>query len=104
MVGLPGASREVATLKKAKPQHRYTQYALAHGCEPDVMFERDRVRWPGGCMAGFMQWSSLALRAFAAEHNCKAFRDVKMLLGDVKTHRVYDAWLVVNRGRFVETE
>ena len=35
---------------------RYIAYAAAHGETPDSMLERDRERWPGGVMAGFMLW------------------------------------------------
>ena len=36
---------------------RYVAYAKAHGApDPDAMLARDRERYPGACMAGFIVW------------------------------------------------
>lgn len=44
---------------------RYLAYCKAHGeQDPEVMLQKDRVRWPGGYMAGYIIWNSNMLRKF----------------------------------------
>lgn len=41
----------------ADVQPRYVAYCIAHGAQSkDEMLARDRERWPGGVMAGFILW------------------------------------------------
>lgn len=35
---------------------RYQAYARAQGRTPAQQLEHDRLRWPGGCMCGFILW------------------------------------------------
>jgi len=36
---------------------RYLAYAKAHGTlDPEAVLARDRERYPGGCMTGFIVW------------------------------------------------
>jgi len=37
---------------------RYLEYATERGLTPDEALAADRIRWPGGCMAGFIIWCS----------------------------------------------
>ena len=48
-------------------QARYVAYARAHGCSCEEMLAADRVRWPGGKMAGFMLWVAEQWRAFSED-------------------------------------
>ena len=44
-------------------QPRYLAYCAAHGMTPDEMMAHDRIRFPGGKMAGFLIWSRRAASA-----------------------------------------
>ncbi len=46
---------QVATMKEWN--QRFVFYARAHGLSPVEMLEVDKVRYPGGKMAGFIGWS-----------------------------------------------
>lgn len=67
-------------------QHRYVQYARAHGLDPDAMLERDRKAWPGGCMTGFIVWIGEQWRAWAAPGR------IPEVLTDAH-HAAFDRWL-----------
>jgi hypothetical protein len=43
---------------------RYVAYAIAHGRTCEAQLAHDRVRWPGGRMAGFLIWMSGALETW----------------------------------------
>lgn len=47
---------------------RYVAYCAAHGRTPDAQGARDRNRWPGGCMTGYIMWIQRHHLAFAAAH------------------------------------
>jgi len=47
---------------------RYIRYATVHGNTPEEQMEKDKVRWPGGCMCGFILWIDQAMRAFLAPY------------------------------------
>lgn len=49
----------------------FTAYARAHGREPAAMLERDRERWPGGVMCGFILWVAARKLEFAGAFPCK---------------------------------
>jgi hypothetical protein len=85
-----------------KYQHRYVQYALAHGVKPGAMRDQDRKRWPGGSMCGFILWGRRSAQAFAEENTCRDFASVELKLGCTSAHAVYDEWLLHNRERFTE--
>jgi hypothetical protein len=55
----------------------YVSYARFHGHDPNGMLERDRLRWPGGIMCGFLLWNTRMVHRFLAEHNEPAIPFVK---------------------------
>lgn len=70
-------------------QARYRAYCLAHGAAtPDEMLDRDRVHWPGGVMAGYIDW----IGGRWAE-----WRRLRGRVGDhiisLADHADFDAWL-----------
>ncbi len=47
---------------------RYLAYCAAHGeTDPEAMLARDRERYPGGCMVGFIQWNTAQWREWLTE-------------------------------------
>lgn len=46
---------------------RYLAYAAAHNETPEAMIARDRRAHPGGCMAGFIVWTSARWSEWRAE-------------------------------------
>lgn len=66
---------------------RYVLYAAAHGQTPEAMLAADRVRYPGGRMAGYMIWHSQQLRAFRAERP-ECFRGEWL-----DDHDAFNTWL-----------
>lgn len=71
---------------------RYVNYARVHGRTPDEMLDADRVRFPGGRMAGFISWSRARMRAFYAAHP-EAFRASPGGIPRLVDHAAYDAYL-----------
>ena len=47
---------------------RYVIYALAHGNTPDVMLAKDKERYKGGCMCGFILWVNRHVELFRASN------------------------------------
>ena len=47
---------------------RYVAYASAHGQTPEDMIQRDREKYPGGSMCGFILWISDMYNKFFKEH------------------------------------
>lgn len=47
---------------------RYVAYAKAHGCNAHEMFERDRAKWPGRAMTGFLLWINAKRKEFFNAH------------------------------------
>ena len=37
-------------------QPYYAAYCVAEGRDPDAQLAHDKARFPGGCMAGFINW------------------------------------------------
>lgn len=70
------------------------EVVTAHGETPESMLARDRARYPGGHMAGYIVWHSEHLRAFTAAHPATAHPSY--YLGHHLTsdgHWAFDAWL-----------
>ena len=66
---------------------RYLAYAKAHGTlDPDAMLARDRERYPGGSMAGFLVWIAQRWAEWCAE--TKRRRPLTE-----EDHAAFDAWL-----------
>lgn len=66
---------------------RYVKYAAANGMSPKRMLRHDRRRYPGGCMCGFLLWSSAKIAKARKE------RPDWFLNGTLVNHDAYDAWL-----------
>lgn len=64
---------------------RYTAYATAHGNTPEQQLTADRVRWPGGHMAGFIVWIDEKWREFGRPQT---------ITDEVSV--AFDAWLVTS--------
>lgn len=67
---------------------RYVAYAAAHGCDPETMLAEDAKCYPGGRMAGFMQWIGSRWEAWRAANGRK--HDEPLAPND---HASFDAWL-----------
>lgn len=67
---------------------RYVAYAAAHGNGPDAQLDADRLRWPGGCMAGFITWTSARWREW---RKARGMPEYSPLLEE--HHADFDAWL-----------
>lgn len=68
-------------------QSRYLAYCRAHRATPGEMEIRDRKRWPGGFMTGYIQWICEQWRVWAAETG----ESLEHKTAD--SHRRFDAWL-----------
>lgn len=67
-------------------QPRYVAYAHAQGMSPEEVGQRDRERYPGGCMIGYMGWINDRWReweALTAQRQPYSEAD----------HDAFDAWL-----------
>ena len=73
---------------------RYLAYCAAHGHrnDPEGMSARDREEWPGGCMTGFLLWSSRQLEDHRIAHPDRWFDGGRGHWGLVD-HAHYDQWL-----------
>ena len=70
----------------------YQAYCIAHGASSRTeMLERDRARFPGGCLAGFMGWISLQWAEWRTET-----RHVGNLSADDRT--AFGSWLADRSG------
>ena len=47
---------------------RYLEYCKAHGKTFDNMLKADRIKYPGGCMCGFILWMSEKWYNFDTRH------------------------------------
>jgi hypothetical protein len=69
---------------------RYFEYARKHGRTPSEMLAHDEVRWPGGCMTGFILWIDARWQEFD-QITKKAYR---LYHGRTQNaHSVFDHWL-----------
>lgn len=68
--------------------HRYAQYARAHGETYQSMQERDRKEWPGGKNAGFILWNTDRIKEW-----CREVGIIEMREYGVDMHSAYDSWL-----------
>lgn len=85
-VPLSGTTFEVPP-KRWNP--RYLAYAKAYGeTDPETMMERDRARYPGGHMCGFMLWMSAR---WSEWRELKGY-DMYRPLGPAD-HAEFDTWL-----------
>jgi len=64
---------------------RYLAYC--QGDAPGVVLERDRARWPGGVMAGFITWAGPLWREWLALTG----KDPTFL--STEDHAAFDEWL-----------
>lgn len=46
---------------------RFVEYARCQGTTPDEQIAKDRIKWPGGSMAGFVIWNMYRIRDFIKE-------------------------------------
>lgn len=65
-------------------QPRYLAYCRARGYDPEVMLQRDREQFPGGCMAGYINWISNLWNVWESEGNDRRAPE---------GHEKFDAWL-----------
>lgn len=71
---------------------RFINYARVHGKTPGEMFDADRVRFPGGRMAGFITWNRVHINNFYTAHPEAFYKSP----GDpprLVDHAAYDAYL-----------
>lgn len=47
---------------------RYIEYCKRNNRSPDRMLEYDKIRFPGGCMCGFILWISEKWSQFDKRH------------------------------------
>lgn len=48
---------------------RFVAYAKSNGLTPEQQLAKDRSRYPGGCMAGFITWIQDKARKFVKQHH-----------------------------------
>lgn len=71
---------------------RYLAYCAATGAStPDEALARDRERWPGGCMTGYITWINAQWEGFAKSVGIPR-RVIELQLG-FDVHARFDAWL-----------
>jgi hypothetical protein len=46
---------------------RFVEYARCQRSTPDEQIAKDRIKWPGGSMAGFVIWNMYRIRDFMNE-------------------------------------
>jgi hypothetical protein len=71
---------------------RYVLFAQAHGHRPDEQLANDDVRWPGGSMAGFINWIGERWTEFCQVHGFRNADQARLHYGAL-TDQVFDAWL-----------
>ena len=67
--------------------HRYKLYALSNMNTPEEQIEQDKVKYPGGIMAGFINFIHNAFDKFCKEYNIN--RDKKT----AEDHKNFDLYL-----------
>lgn len=72
---------------------RYLAYCRAHGKTPEKMLEHDEERFPGGCMCGFILWSSDKLNEARRTHREFFYIEIGGNAGGLLDHEGYDKWL-----------
>lgn len=78
---------------------RYLEYCRAHGeASPERMLEKDRARWPGGCMAGFSIWIQAMWKEwYRTLGPCDGRNQACRIVGHAERlhqdHAAFDAWL-----------
>ena len=69
-------------------QPRYKAYCLAHvAASVEEMFARDREKYPGGMMAGFINWISTQWNTW------EQLTGFKKPFKSPEDHAVFDLWL-----------
>ena len=66
---------------------RYANYCRAMGNAPQIQLEKDRKRWPGGSMVGFVRWNTQRL------WECSRVLPQAFFFGRLVNHDLYDFWL-----------
>ena len=56
------AATEPTEVRRWNP--RYVRFAEVHGRDPEEQLAYDNVRWPGGCMCGFVLWIAEFYRVY----------------------------------------
>lgn len=75
-----------------KWQFRYVQYARAHGHTPPKMLAQDKVKFPGGCMGGYILWITSRWRDFGRSLGFED-REFQRLSISGQMHDQFDLWL-----------
>lgn len=79
---------EILPIEWQNTQRRYVAYCVAHGAaSPDEMLTRDRTRWPGGLMCGFILWIKAQWEAWKSETKWRG-----PVLSE-EDHANFDIWL-----------
>ena len=80
---------------------RYLAYCRATGgLSPEKTLERDREKFPGGCMCGFILWHSAKLTKARKQHPEFFYIEIGGTVGGLLDQKGYDKWLnaEVSRG------
>ena len=82
-------------MNNAEWNSRYLQYCRATGgLSPDATLERDRERYPGGCMCGFILWTNDMITACREAHPEYFYVDIdRKVTRNLINHKGYDKWL-----------
>jgi hypothetical protein len=68
--------------------YRFRAYAASQGLTPEKALERDALEYPGGKMAGYINWTDQKWRAWLAQSN----RTIRYVLSPAD-HEAFDAFI-----------
>lgn len=75
-------------------QPRYLAYCKSRGLSPQRVLDLDRMRWPGGCMAGYLLWIAERWAAWERERGGPVWgRKSSEERKDDLQHSDFDRWL-----------
>lgn len=72
---------------------RYVAYAKAHHKSPAEMLAHDEYEWPGGCMAGFMDWLGEQWDTFEDAHATGKISVYERSAWRLMNADAFDVWL-----------